>query len=299
MTTMRTAELPTRSALMVAAYREIGARETNPAHRNPDDLAQTFLGEAERAWLAGLPVLEQLAAVQLPPIGENRAALVHMLRTRHIDTVLENSLRDGVRQVVILGAGLDTRAYRFRERLVQTRVFEVDLPPTQAYKRRRILEVFGAVPEHVTFVPIDFTRQSLNQVLPEADWDRNKPTFFLWEGVSFFLIPEQVDGVLHFVSKESASTSQILFDYLEWRLVRGEHDDELWRHYVRVVETWGERFNFGIDECAREAFLSDRGLHLRSDATTGELLARYCPDLSPAGLGVARTAYHFCLASVN
>ena len=65
--------------------------------------------------LAGLPVLEQLTAAQLPPIGENRAALIHMLRTRHIDTVLENCLRDGAAQVAILGAGLDTRAYRFRE----------------------------------------------------------------------------------------------------------------------------------------------------------------------------------------
>ena len=296
---MQSAKLPTRSALMVAALREIGAREMNPAHRNPDYLARTFLGEAERTLLAGLPVLEQLTAAHLPPIGENRAALTHMLRTRHIDTVLDNSLRDGAMQVAILGAGLDTRAYRFREQLTHTHVFEVDLPSTQAYKKQRILEIFGALPEHVTFVSIDFARQELSQALREAGWDPSKRTFFLWEGVCYYLSAERVDGVLRFVSKESALTSQILFDYFEWRLVRGEHDDEVWQQYARVLEAWGERFIFGIDECAREPFLSDRGLRLSSDATLGELCVRYCPDISAAGLGVGRTAYHFCVASVD
>ena len=107
---------------------------------------------------------------------------VHV-RTRHIDDVLTESLKAGSTQVVILGAGLDSRAYRFGDALRGVRVFELDLPPTQEYKNTRPRRA-GALPDHVTYAPIDFTTQELAAVLAAAGYDRKQVTTFIWEGVN-------------------------------------------------------------------------------------------------------------------
>jgi methyltransferase (TIGR00027 family) len=289
-------ELPIRSALMIAALRAVGAREPVEAHRNPDMFATHFMRDYERGLLAASPVTGMLDASVLPPIGENLPVLMQMLRTRHIDEECLDALRGGAEQVVILGAGLDTRAHRFGEALAGRPVFEVDLPSTQQYKRRRIAEILGSAPEGVIYVPIDFTRDSLHAVLAAAGWNAAAKTFFLWEGVSFYLTAAQVHAVLDLVATVAAPGSRVVFDYLECRVVRGEHEDEIWKQYIEALENWGERFVFGIGECSLRAFLRDRGLSLRSDLTTGEICTRYCPAIHPAALGVSRSGYHFCVA---
>jgi methyltransferase (TIGR00027 family) len=83
---------------------------------------------------------------------------MNLIRTRFADERLESAVRAGAAQVVILGAGYDSRAYRLRELLKDVRVFEVDYGPTQEYKKRRVQEIFGCFPTNLTYVPIDFTR---------------------------------------------------------------------------------------------------------------------------------------------
>jgi len=101
-------------------------------------------------------------------------------RTRFIDDVLESALADGVEQVVILGAGFDTRAYRITG-MDSIDVFEVDHPEAQVTKRERLESVFGKIPSH-TLVPIDFDAQSLAAALNRADFDFGKKMLFIWEG---------------------------------------------------------------------------------------------------------------------
>ncbi len=138
-----------------------------------------------------------------------------LVRTRFIDERLREAVRNGDRQIVVLGAGFDSRAYRLREVLHRARVFEVDFGPTQEYKKRRISEVLGSLPGNVVYVPIDFTRDSLREVLQKAGYRSDQVSFFIWEGVSFYLPEEAVRGTLTYVATHSAQGSSIVADFIK------------------------------------------------------------------------------------
>ena len=134
-------------------------------------------------------------------------------RTRAFDAALLQSIRDGARQVVVLGAGFDSRGYRFQGELRGVRFMEVDYPPTQAYKTQRVKEILGVAPQNVTFVPMDFTKDDLLQQLTNAGYSERDKTFFLWEGVTHYLPEAAIKDTLHFVRDHAASGSRLAFNY--------------------------------------------------------------------------------------
>jgi methyltransferase (TIGR00027 family) len=133
------------------------------------------------------------------------------MRTRAIDAALADAVAAGARQLVILGAGLDARAWRLRE-LSEVRVFEVDHPSTQAYKRAQIGSR-GAMAREVRFVAVDFARDSLEQALEGAGHDASALTFWLWEGVTPYLPIDAVRATLTAVSRRSSPGSRIAVTY--------------------------------------------------------------------------------------
>jgi methyltransferase (TIGR00027 family) len=136
---------PSRSAIGTAIVRAIGAKHPDPAFRNPDDLAAAFVGPRERALLPDFPTdaLDLDFERALARLPEPWRVTLMFVRTRFFDDTLEAALREDASQVAVLGAGLDSRTYRFAERLGGVHRFEVDAGPTQAYKRRRVQEVRG------------------------------------------------------------------------------------------------------------------------------------------------------------
>src|SRR6185312_8151747 len=112
------------------------------------------------------------------------SAVMMIIRTRFIEERLEQAIRGGVSQVVILGAGFDTRAYRLTELLKGARVFEVDQPSTQEYKKRRVRDAGIAVPPNLTYVRVDFRHDKVDDALKAAGYDPTRKTFFIWEGVT-------------------------------------------------------------------------------------------------------------------
>jgi len=144
---------PSVSALEVTAYRAIGAKHPDPAIRNGDTLAAKFLGADERAILrkAGSEVvlraleLDTERAWQSLGVRAGFAMAIHV-RTRHMDKAFTDALQDGAAQVVVLGAGLDSRAYRFNDALRSARVFEVDFPPPRSTRRSASVKSFIRYP---------------------------------------------------------------------------------------------------------------------------------------------------------
>ncbi|GAA4385131.1 class I SAM-dependent methyltransferase [Tsukamurella soli] len=118
----------------------------------------------------------------------------------------------GVRQVVILGAGLDTFAYRNPH--PGLRVFEVDHPATQAWKRDRLAESGIEIPQSLTFVPVDFETDTLATGLASAGFSRTDPAVFVWLGVVFYLTPVAVRTTLSYIATQ-AQPSEVVFDYLQ------------------------------------------------------------------------------------
>jgi methyltransferase (TIGR00027 family) len=134
-------------------------------------------------------------------------------RSRFAEDGLAAAVSRGVRQAVILGAGLDTFALRNPHAALGLRVFEVDHPATQAWKRQRMREANLAVPSTLTFAPVDFTRQSLAEELAAAGFQTNQPAFFCWLGVVPYLRREAISALLQFIA--SLPGSEVVFDYSE------------------------------------------------------------------------------------
>jgi len=119
-------------------------------------------------------------------------------------------LSEGIEEFVILGAGFDSRAYRFADQLKNRRVIELDFPSTQEWKKRRVKSVLGSLPAHVTYAPIDFVREPLGDVLAAAGHDRSKPAFYLAEGLCMYLAESVVRETLQALAAHSARGSELV-----------------------------------------------------------------------------------------
>jgi len=141
-------------------------------------------------------------------------------RSLAIDQVYEAALRGRISQVVILGAGFDTRAFRF-EKLLEASVFELDLGNTQQIKQRRLNGFHVPIPENLHFVPIDFQRDSLESRLTESGYDPSAPTLFIMEGLTMYLSPSTVTSTFQFIRERSAPGSEVIFDVMHRDVTEG------------------------------------------------------------------------------
>jgi methyltransferase (TIGR00027 family) len=206
------------------------------------------------------------------------------VRERHIDECLQKCLAAGLEQLVILGAGFDARAYRFAEQLRGVRVFEVDHPATQAVKTAKVRRIFGELPPHVTYVPIDFNTQTLADRLMAAGYDPHRRTLFIWQGVTQYLTPDAVDSTLAFVAGQSGLGSAIIFDYMDPTLLDGTVKRGEVTSMRRNRWLSGETMSFGIAAGAIGAFMEQRGFCQVQNAD-----ARYLHDTYFTGANAART----------
>ncbi len=142
-------------------------------------------------------------------------------RTRYLDDLLPEQLARGAEQLVILGAGYDSRPYRFADRLGGVQVFEVDHPATSAAKQAKVRDIFGDIPANVAYVAVDFTVDNFADKLLACGYRTTRPTVFLWEGVTPYLDLAAVDGVLGFVTASAPAGSAIVFDYILRSVVQG------------------------------------------------------------------------------
>jgi len=266
--------LPSRTSVWAAAARAIGAREPDPAVRNPDWLAEKLIGSRELEALGEHAVGPALAlpfvdAVQNPEVAGSARILI--ARTRFIDERLEAAVHDGIAQLVIMGAGFDSRAYRFAAVLEAVRVFEVDRPDTQQAKIRRVNEAVGAPPANVTYVPVDFREKKFGDALLEAGYQPDRKTFFVWEGVTMYLPEEAVRETLHWIATHAAPGSTIVFDYAYANVVRmiesidpDKLSEQARKGYERFKQlTANEPWLFGVPDKAEAEFLREVGLELR------------------------------------
>ena len=251
----------------------MGAREPDESIRNPDYLAERLLGPEERALVNDLPVVQALEldfAEATKNIEALSSAIMMIIRTRFIEERLEQAIREGVTQLVILGAGFDTRAYRLLELLKAAKVFEVDQPSTQEYKKRRVRAVGIEVPSNLTYVPVDFRRDKLGDALAAAGYDSSRKTFFIWEGVTMYLPEAAVEETLRWVAAQ-APGSTIIFDFMGAMLIKfmatadlSTFPEAAQKAFERLRRlTAGEPWIFGLPDTGEREFLAKQGLELR------------------------------------
>ncbi len=198
-----------------------------------------------------------------------------VVRTRFIDDYLIKCIEGNIEQLIILGAGLDSRAYRFDGLKDKTKVFEIDHPTTQKRKIKRVKRVFGSLPEHVVYVPVNFNREDLGKRLFENGYRVDLKTLFIWEGVTYYLTPESVDQTLTFIAENSGAGSSIIFDYILPSVVDGTCNLDGGKLVADYQQKIGEPFVFGIDDTTIEEWLSARGFCEVKNVTGKDLERSY------------------------
>jgi methyltransferase (TIGR00027 family) len=247
-----------RTAEFMALFRALESA-SDPANRLFNDpWAIRFLRPPLRAvaTLAHLPLVRSLICRFIDRRWPG-ARTSGVARTRYIDDTLCKALSGGINQLVLLGAGFDSRASRLPQ-LAHARVFEVDHPNTSRMKQSRI----GQVPAQVRYVAIDFNRQMLDEALCEAGLDLARPALFLWEGVTQYLTANAVDATFKFITR-SAPGSQVLFTYVHADAIDSQHDGMAALN--ETLRNAAEPWIFGLDPRKLPEYLARRGLRLISD----------------------------------
>lgn len=258
---------PSNTALRVARRRAAHQLLDDPKIFD-DPLALQVLGldtatahDPSQPWLRQTPISRVL-----------RASLA--ARSRFAEDELHAAVRQGVDQYVVLGAGLDTFACRSPYPAEVLRIFEVDHPATQQWKRACLAETGLPIPPALTFSPVDFETQTLGDELRRAGFDTGRRAFFSWFGVTMYLTREAIDATLGYVAGMPTG-SRLVFDYMiEPSLLTAEERmalDTLARHVAGA----GEPFQTSFHPAALAADLRRLGFSQVEDLGPEELDARY------------------------
>jgi methyltransferase (TIGR00027 family) len=206
-------------------------------------------------------------------------------RERYIDDYLRECLNDGIDQIVILGAGFDTRAYRING-IDKVRVFEVDSPVTQEVKKERLKMAIGQLPGNVTFVPADLDAQDLGERLVASGYDESAKTLFIWQGVTVYMTSDGVYNTLRFIANHSAKGSSVIFDYFYTETLKNMKI----KTKRSITGVMGEGLIFGIDKGKVEPLLGQLGFKEVHSADSNELKRLYfigSTSLRPIADGIA------------
>jgi methyltransferase (TIGR00027 family) len=247
---------PSETALNIAICRALAALEERDEIKGPDFMAELFLPEegkkhlrdaASRTWGMQRGISPSLYAYTIA-------------RTAYLDAAYKNALAENMPQIVFLGAGYDTRSYRYPQLIQNTRIFELDIRSTQQRKLKILADAKVKVPQQVSFVAMNFKTDNFEDVLPKAGYNKSLKTLFIWEGVTYYLAEEAINSTLRFVLDCSASGSTICFDYMT---------EKMESVYA------GEPFIFWIAPDHVEAFLFKRGFKMVENLDSTEMEKRF------------------------
>ncbi len=253
---------PSRTALMVARQR--AAHQLLDRGSILDDpFALKILREDEKE------VLHFANAHPLASIGR----LFTAARSRIAEDALSEAVETGVRQIVILGAGLDTLALRNPHGALGTRIYEVDHPATQKWKREHLAEAQIALPPWLILVPVDFEQDNLGETLAAAGLQQNNPAFFSWLGVVSYLTHEAIGRTLDYMA--SIRNAEVVFDYMEPPQAFSEEMRELAVKRAEQLAEMGERSAGHFDAAGMAAMLRSRGFSEIEDIDFQQIKSRF------------------------
>lgn len=247
---------PSETAMTVAFCRALAAKDDRDTIKGSDYLAELFLTEEGRKPLNDRDsrtwAIKNLVTAPLYSY--------FIARTAFIDHIFKQSLVDDIPQIVFLGAGYDTRAYRYRDFIQRTRIFELDIQSTQKRKLEILKSANIEIPREVTFVSVNFKQDQLKEVLSGVGFDPTVKTLFIWEGVTYYLTEEAVTTMLRFIKNNSPSGSILCFDYLTEQL-----------ESVNPAEP----FQFWIAQSNIDKFMEEQGLKIIEHIDAPEMEKRY------------------------
>lgn len=261
--------------------RAASSLESSGPYRS-DDRTALLLVPAFLKLVLHIPLVRRLYGQFIAPKGIYEYTIA---RTRYIDAVFKEALTRGFDQILIFGAGFDTRALRFQTAVGNTKVFELDAPTTQGAKLARYEGLGVPVPPNVEFIPIDFDREPLTAKLEQAGFSRTGRSLFILEGLLMYLQPESVDETFRVIDRYAGAGSEVVFDYVQAPVLRqaGLYYGE--EEIVKSVARAGERWHFGIEEAKVEEFLREYGFRVSEHKDAQDLERMYFTNASGTIVG--------------
>jgi methyltransferase (TIGR00027 family) len=291
---------PSYTAEIDAVVRAVETEKPESERICDDPFAIHFIGTANNI-IRVIPPLRKLALWYLEQVHPFMLDCIPA-RTRYIDECINKGIDDGIEQLIILGAGYDSRAYRLKRLKGKVTVFEVDHPATQKLKKEKAKKILNPLPSNVVFVPIDFNKETLPQKMFQSEYEKDKKSLFIWEGVTPYLTAQAVDETLNFIAKNSKPGSSIIFNYILKSVVDGtcqiEGAKEIRKSFSRGGLTdfrsnRGDSLMFGIEEGTIETFLSKRGFQLIKEISGDYYQTEYFtgPNSNRKGCCLCRIVY--------
>jgi methyltransferase (TIGR00027 family) len=263
-----------QTAEYVALFRAIESARAEGERLFSDPLAAAFLtGRLKGAALAARMPLGGDAISKYIDTRWPGPRLSAVVRTRVIDDAVREAIGAGCSQLVLLGAGYDTRPYRLPE-AAAIDAFEVDHPATQAVKREVLERELSEIPGNVRFVGVDFEHDSLGYSLSAAGLRHDVKTCVVWEGVFSYLTMEAIDATLGWCVEACPPGSRLILTYLDERAIETKGETAAW---IAAVEEAAEPFITGLEPTRAPAFFAERGFELLDDESTRDSAARLRP----------------------
>ena len=270
-------DAPSRTAEAVCFMRATDQKRPQAGRILDDPWARHFLGPTFKALLAGWTSAPG-AAVRHTPWMAARLVNFVLCRHRFMDDVVLTALAEGADQLLVLGAGYDTRIWRLGEAIGSRPVYEVDHPSTAARKQRCLQRHTAGFPaDRPSYVHIDFQQQHLDDVLDKAGFARGKKTIVVWEGVSMYLSRPALGATMNVLRELCGPGSRLLMDF--WHMVDGPGVRDEWlRFQPNLLSIVGEKITLSLHPDDAPALLQRSGWTAQDIATAPELERRYVRD---------------------
>jgi methyltransferase (TIGR00027 family) len=282
-----------RTAEMTCLSRACSARETNRYYKSDDHIAPLLLPSGLNPFLH-ISLARRLFSKVAAPKGIYEYVIA---RTKYIDAVFKQALAEQFDQVLIFGAGFDTRALRFQDAMGNTRVFELDVPVTQQAKIGQYQKRHLVVPPNLTFIAIDFDKESLPTKLDAAGFCKHRRSLFILEGLVMYLQPESVHETFQTIRDYAGRGSRVVFDYIYASVLRKEGIYYGETGIVQTVSGAGEQWHFGIEKGQIEQFLARYAMQLINHKDAKDLEQAYFSDSN--GKIIGRVNGTHCLVTAE
>jgi methyltransferase (TIGR00027 family) len=199
-------------------------------------------------------------------------------RTKYLDNIFKESIKNGIEQILLFGAGFDTRTIRFAGKNMKTKIFELDTLYTQTAKIEQFKKRGISIPGNTVFIPIDFHVDSVNEKLESNGFKRNKTTLFIMEGIIQYLNKESVDKLFKMIYELSAHGSRVVFDYIYASVLRRENIYYGEMNIHKKVNSVREPWLFGIEKGEIEAFVKKYHFNLIQNLDSEDLEKMFFRD---------------------
>jgi len=266
-----------RTAQYMALFRALETGRSQSKRLFEDPYAINFLDK-------GLKLVTKIASI--PFVGNLIPKLIHqkgigaissgIARTKYIDDLLETTVKEGCKQLIILGAGFDTRSIRL-DSLKKIIIIEIDHPDTSNFKKKIYRSSIGALPGNVSFQQADFNKQTLHEITEVANINYSLPTTIIWEGVTNYLTQEAIDTTFDFTRK-FGSPFNMIFTYVEKEVLNNPQNFKGTKQLFENLKKNEEQWTFGFDPNELSSYLKRFDLTLTEDLNATGYRNLYMPD---------------------